>query len=108
MTIDEAVKHIEEQKEIFGGTHGEFLEDVSKWLKELEHYKLGDCMNDCEHYDNCTNYVYSKGYNAAIDEFVDKIYDVSDFVREPSLISGGYSVATLENIEKIAEQMKTE
>lgn len=51
---------------------------------------------------------YNIGYNAAIDEFVDKIYDVSDFVREPSLISGGYSVATLENIEKIAEQMKTE
>ena len=46
------------------------------------------------------------GYNKAIDEFLNKIYDVSYFVREPKLISGGYSVVTLENIEKIAEQLK--
>ena len=51
---------------------------------------------------------YMKGRIEAIDEFLNKIYDVSDFVRKPNLISGGYSVATLENIEKIAEKMKTE
>lgn len=36
--------------------------------EELEQYKLGDCMNNCEHYDNCANYIYSKGYNKAIND----------------------------------------
>ena len=43
-----------------------------------------------------------------VDEFVNKIDNVSDFLREPNTISGGYAFVTLENIEKIAEQMKTE
>ena len=25
-------------------------------------------MNDCEHYDNCSDYIYSKGYNKAIED----------------------------------------
>lgn len=37
-------------------------------LKELRHYQLCNCMNDCEHYDNCSNYIYSKGYKKAIDD----------------------------------------
>ena len=36
--------------------------------KVLEYYQSGNCMNDCEHYDNCSNYIYSKGYNKAIDD----------------------------------------
>ena len=42
----------------------------------------------------------------AIDEFMNRMYDISDFVRDDGLISGGYSVVTLENIEKVAEQLK--
>ena len=67
-----------------------------------------DCL-ECNSRGMCSSYAdfkYQQGYNTAIDEFMNKIYDVSDFVRNPNLISGGYSVATLENIEKIAEQMK--
>ena len=32
-------------------------------IEEFKAYKSGDCMNNCEHYDNCANYIYSKGYN---------------------------------------------
>ena len=49
---------------------------------------------------------YMQGKIEAIDEFLNKIYDVSDFVREHNTISGGYAFVTLENIEQIAEQMK--
>lgn len=36
--------------------------------KALEYYQSGNCMNDCEHYDNCSDYIYSKGYNKAIED----------------------------------------
>ena len=89
MTIDEAIKHAKEQKEIFGGTHGEFLNNVSKWLEELEHYKLGNCMNNCEHYDNCSNYIYSKGYNKAAQDFYDKALNFEDYIEPISIYNGG-------------------
>lgn len=66
------------------GTIEENIRDIEleiKWLEELQQYraigtieefkayKNGDCMNHCEHYDNCANYIYSKGYNKAIDDY---------------------------------------
>lgn len=36
MTIDEAIAYANEQKEIFGGKHREFLENLSKMLEELK------------------------------------------------------------------------
>ena len=53
--------------------------------KALEYYQSGDCMNDCEHYDNCSNYIYSKGYNKAIDDFILKIQSnssIADFMKD--------------------------
>lgn len=49
------------------------LQVAIKALEEIQAYKNGDCMNECEHYDNCANYIYSKGYNKAIDEFAEKL-----------------------------------
>ena len=46
------------------------LIESKKAIEEFKAYKNGDCMNDCEHYDNCSNYTYSKGYNKAIDDFI--------------------------------------
>lgn len=46
MTIDEAIKHANEQLEIFGGTHGEFLKNVSEWLEELKLYKDKEAQHD--------------------------------------------------------------
>lgn len=74
-------------------------------------YEEHKFMKECGLYNHEINKLvaeefYETGYNKAIDDFLNKIYDVSDFVREPGLISGGYSVVTLENIEKIAEKMK--
>lgn len=66
-------------------------------VEEFEAYKLGGCMNDCEHYDNCSNYIYSKGYNQAIDDFVEKIVEycsMSDMNRKM--------------IKQITEQIKKE
>ena len=34
-----------------------------------EYLKSGKCMNDCEHFDNCSDYIYSKGYKKAISDF---------------------------------------
>ena len=67
-------------------------------VEELKAYKLGDCMNDCEHYDNCSNYIYSKGYNKAIDDFVTRIYN--------KLGCSEKDIYCIDIIEKILEQMK--
>lgn len=53
--------------------YAEKYEQLANWLEELQAYKLGDCMNDCKHYDNCSDYIYSKGYNNAIDEFAERL-----------------------------------
>lgn len=37
--------------------------------KPMEHYKLGNCTNDCEHFDNAVTY----GYTKAIQNFVDRL-----------------------------------
>lgn len=69
MTIEEALIKSE-----FGMTYTDEEHDqIIKWLEELRHYQLGDCMNYCEHYDNCSNYIYSKGYKKAIDDFAEKL-----------------------------------
>ena len=81
MTIEEALIKSE-----FGMTYTDEEHDqIIKWLEELRHYQLGDCMNDCEHYENCSNYIYSKGYNKAIDDFILKIQynsSIADFMKD--------------------------
>lgn len=52
--------------------------DVDAMVKELNAYKLGECMNNCEHYDNCSNYIYSKGYNKAIDDVMAKAREIQE------------------------------
>ena len=44
--------------------------------------------------------------NKAIEEFLARIEDVADFVQIPDMVSLGYSVVMMEDIYKIAEQMK--
>ena len=90
MTIEEALIKSE-----FGMTYTDEEHDqIIKWLKELRHYQLGDCMNDCEHYDNCSNYIYSKGYNKAIDDFAERIIEV-------------YSYLPASIVKELAEQLKS-
>lgn len=69
MTINEAIMKSELGMTYSDAEHDQLIE----WLEELKHYQLGDCMNDCEHYDNCSNYIYSKGYNKAIDDFAEMV-----------------------------------
>ena len=85
MTENEAIKAIQNDLEWHNKelkpTYKECLNMAIKALEELQQYraigtieefkvyKNGDCMNDCEHYDNCANYIYSKGYNKAIDDY---------------------------------------
>ena len=77
MTIDKMILKLKSDAVLdsynFQGYSREQKNQIAEWLKELKHYQLGDCMNDCEHYDNCADYIYSKGYNKAIDDFRDKI-----------------------------------
>lgn len=107
MTIEEAIQY-----ELSGGVipptkyMQTYREQIAEWLKELRHYQLGNCMNDCEHYDNCSNYIYSKGYSKAIDDFVEKL-DNHTFVEK---IETNYSnsVSFMREIGKMAEQLKNE
>ena len=70
-------------------------------------------MNDCEHYDNCSNYIYSKGYNQAIDDFYDKVLNFEDYIEPLDTSDSGsillYSGKDITNmIVKIKEEIKGE
>ena len=88
------------------------LEEIQQYeaigtVEEFKAYKNGDCMNDCEHYDNCANYIYSKGYNRAIDEFASELENHSICADTGK----GYEVkmewvSPVTRIKEIAEQMK--
>ena len=60
-------------------------EAIEQWniRKPMEHYKLGNSTNDCEHFDNAVTY----GYNKAIDDFTEKatkiVYEANDRDRNP-------------------------
>ena len=82
-------------------------------IEEFEAYNLGDCMNDCKHYDNCSNYIYSKGYNQAIDDFYDKVLNFEDYIEPLDTSDNGsvllYSGKDITNmIVKIKEEIKGE
>ena len=103
MTIEEALIKSE-----FGMTYTDEEHDqIIKWLKELRHYQLGECMNDCEHYDNCSNYIYSKGYDKAIDDLVEKIKDEAETKWFFDLADEEGLQILIEKINRIVEQLKS-
>ena len=114
MTIDEVIgyeKKCSKRSDAFVGYTTEEHKQLAEWLEELKFIRQwkADIMESfCKYDASSFEEIVHNTRNKAIDEFLDNIYDVSYFVRKSSLISGGYSVATLENIEVIAEQMKTE
>jgi L-lactate utilization protein LutB len=105
MTENEAIKQLQvgylgDTEELVQAKH-----IAIKALEEVQAYKNGDCMNECEHYDNCANYIYSKGYNKAIDEFLKKICE--KYTEEES--KGNYKQYCCnikQELADIAEQMK--
>jgi succinate dehydrogenase flavin-adding protein (antitoxin of CptAB toxin-antitoxin module) len=114
MTENEAIKHLKlcMESRIFI-PNNDVLEVAIKALEEIQAYKNGDCMNECEHYDNCANYIYSKGYNKAIDEFAElfkeKSSDILIWLMERQ--EAGYGTSNgelhdkwLSKIDEIAEQ----
>ena len=107
MTIDEAVKHIEEQKDIFGGTHREFLDSVSEWLDELifiRRWKSGVVEDFCKYDASSIDEIVHNAKNKAIDEFVDKLYQdyVYDSICRDDISFYGFG----NEIKSIAEQIK--
>ena len=60
-------------------------------------------MNDCEHYDNCSNYIYSKGYNKAIDDFAEELKKYT-YGRTNCV----YVEIPMYKVEEIVEQLKME
>ena len=111
MTIDEVIgyeKKCSESSNAFAGYTTEEHKQIAEWLEELKFIRqwkadIMECF--CKYDASSFEEIVYNVRNRTIDEFMDKIYDESYFVREPKLISGGYSVVTIENIEKIAEQM---
>ena len=85
MSIDEAIAHAKEQSEIFGGTHGEFLTNISSWLEELKALKTENAELHCEiQAINATMGLYEEEIkNKTIVEFVKKINNkITVFVLE--------------------------
>lgn len=85
-----------------------FLEELKEYreygtIEEFKNYKLGDCMNNCDHYDNCSNYIYSKGYNQAIDDFERFMEIWAEKIEE---IRHGQAFFTIQDIKYQAEQMR--
>lgn len=102
MTIDEAVKYIEEQKEIFGGIHGEFLDNVLEWLEELEfirRWKLSVVEDFCKYDASNIDEIAHNARSKAIDDFFDELqsYEEDDWLK-----------LKMSSIYEIAEQIKTE
>ena len=103
MTIEEALIKSE-----FGMTYTDEEHDqIIKWLKELRHYQLGDCMNDCEHYENCSNYIYSKGYNKAIDDLLEQVRFEEKWLFDVGLRDYDIKIA-FNGIYGKAEQLKSQ
>ena len=67
-----------------------YVSEIEAIIKALEYYQLGDCMNDCEHYENCSNYIYSKGYNKAIDDLTAEL--IKHISNVPNKRIGGGNV----------------
>lgn len=96
MTLDEAIVHAKEQTEVFGGTHREFLENVSEWLEEYKKLKENSFFN----FDGPVARIDEKSYNKAIDEFAEAIIQrLKDCIDEFRLFEG-------EDVFEVAEKMK--
>ena len=89
-TLEKANKDVDDMRKKANEDFNRLIENS----EQLKHYQLGDCMNDCEHYDNCSNYIYSKGYNKAIDDFAERIIEV-------------YSYLPASIVKELAEQLKS-
>ena len=90
---------LQEQIEVFGGTHREFLENVSEWLEEYKKLKENSFFN----FDSPVARIDEKSYNKAIDDFAEKLHNLcgweeNDF-QYPYLLHES-------RIDEIAEQMK--
>ncbi len=93
-------------------------------VEEFKAYKNGDCMNDCEYYDNCSDYIYSKGYNQgtidraeelqkcreygynkAIDDFAEQIRVHYALRQELGYVADTYE-NIIKNVFEYAEKLK--
>ena len=89
-----------EDDEFFGGQSNAFEWTIEKIIElEKEYLASGKCMNDCEHYDNCSDYIYSKGYNKAIDDFA------TLFIEKDSKHILDYNY--YETIREVAKELKS-
>ena len=99
MNIDDAVKHIEEQKEIFSGTHGEFLDNVLEWLDELKflrRWKSGVVEDFCKYDASSIDEIARNARKKAINDFAEKISTYGTYDHYGNTI----------DVLEIAEQMK--
>ncbi len=122
MTENEAIKELSYDNTAYGGKCTEevrrvaihALSEIQQYraigtVEEFRAYKQGDCMNNCEHYDNCSNYIYSKGYNKAIDEFAEKMKDyIAKNVEDAEVSNDLWCEICQSEIDDMAEQMKGE
>lgn len=73
MTLDEAIAHGEEQLEIFGGEHAEFINVAIRALemqKKLAAFRGMDICEWAEDYDYEENDISEYEYEASVDNFL--------------------------------------
>lgn len=73
MTIDEAITHGEEQLEVFGGEHAEFINMAIRALKmqkKLAAFKGMDICRWSEDYDYEENNISEYEFEASVDDFL--------------------------------------
>ena len=72
---------------------------LAKWLEELKDYKSGNCINNCKHYESCSEYLHKESYNKALDDFVNFASDMPTVEEEDGTIRPMW-------LDEMAEQLK--
>ena len=73
-------------------------EQLAEWLEELKAFRSDDFTEDL------LNTGFTKGYNKAIDEFAEALYNKSTFLK--FIESDDYGMLHFEDVYDIAEQLK--
>ena len=100
MTLDEAITLLKFNNKHIADLKNDDLQQIAEWLEELKVYKSDDYTS------NLQTLVYRQGYNKAIDDFSERIKQVT--YTSGTEFDGYYKIHAIceRDIDEIAEQLK--